>query len=152
MITLRQAKHEDCRALSGIAMAAKSHWSYPEGWLRLWEEELTVRSEHIDQYFIRLAEHTGKIVGFIALSYEETEAEIEHLWVLPQFMAQGIGRLLFQSALGFCESEGVRSITVVSDPNASGFYQRMGCEPVGYQPSRPAGRKLPVFRYVPHAT
>ena len=112
-----------------------------------------VHRHRFDRFFIRLAEHTGKIVGFVAVSQKAADAEIEHLWVLPEFMSQGIGRHLFDAALEFCASERVRSIKVVADPNASGFYQRMGCEVVGDEPSRPAGRKLPALRYtlpIPH--
>jgi hypothetical protein len=40
---------------------------------------------------------------------------------------------------------GVEELRVVSDPNAAGFYLRMGACQVGEQASVPVGRRLPVL-------
>src|SRR5207302_7733682 len=37
------------------------------------------------------------------------------------------------------------SLEIASDPNAQGFYRRMGARPVGFVPSRPRGRRLPLL-------
>jgi len=72
--------------------------------------------------------------------------EAVHLFVEPDCVGQGIGRALWQHALAIAAGLGHRTLTVVADPNAAGFYRRMGAEPAGGQASDlEPGRILPVF-------
>jgi GNAT superfamily N-acetyltransferase len=75
------------------------------------------------------------------------DAEIEHLWVLPEFIGLGVGRTLLQQALDWCASRGLASLKVVADPNAIGFYLAAGGKLIGRQPSVPVPRELPVFLF-----
>jgi ribosomal protein S18 acetylase RimI-like enzyme len=70
-------------------------------------------------------------VGFYALVGEGREIELEHLWVLPERMGAGVGRALFDHAIRRAASLGAEVLGVESDPNAEGFYRRMGATRVG---------------------
>jgi GNAT superfamily N-acetyltransferase len=89
----------------------------------------------------------GKPVGFYALVVEGREIELEHLWVLPERMGAGIGRALFNDAVGRAASLGAEALGIESDPNAEGFYRRMGATRVGGISYSIAGQKrtLPVL-------
>jgi hypothetical protein len=49
--------------------------------------------------------------------------------------------------VGVAAASGYRSLFIESDPNAAGFYEKMGGQLVGHRPvpSIP-GRKLPLYR------
>jgi GNAT superfamily N-acetyltransferase len=140
---IRRAIASDAEALTAIAHAAKSHWKYPEAWIALWRRDLTMSPEFIDRYPVHIAVENDAPVGFYALLFAGADCELEHFWVLPARMGAGIGRRLFEHAVESCRAIGVRRLWINADPNAEGFYRRMGARRVGEVPSTPAGRTLP---------
>jgi ribosomal protein S18 acetylase RimI-like enzyme len=147
MMKFRTANGNDVETLSAIAILAKAHWGYPSSWLKLWEESLTVTLEQVQNNTIFVCELQGEIVGFIGISAEANRAEIEHLWVLPEFMGRGIGRALFKHALEWCRANAIDKLKVVSEPNAQGFYQALGGKVVGEESLIPQPRVLPVLQF-----
>jgi GNAT superfamily N-acetyltransferase len=145
MATLRAARAGDAPVLSEIASTAKRHWGYPAAWIALWREQLTVTPDDIASDHYVVAEVDGRIVGFIAVSVHGSDAEIEHLWVLPTAMGAGIGTALFRRAAVWCRARGMTALRVVADPNAVGFYARLGGRILGEEPSLPQPRSLPVL-------
>jgi N-acetylglutamate synthase-like GNAT family acetyltransferase len=69
-----------------------------------------------------------KIVGCCALVLSNSLAEIEHMWMQPEHMGTGIGRALFEHAKRRAEERGAEVLELSADPNAEGFYARMGAE------------------------
>jgi hypothetical protein len=41
-IEIRRAEGPEASELTAVAFAAKRHWGYPEAWIDLWADELTV--------------------------------------------------------------------------------------------------------------
>jgi GNAT superfamily N-acetyltransferase len=74
---------------------------------------------------------------------------LEHLWVLPNAMGGGVSRALFAHALERARVLGFESMEIESDPNAEGFYERMGARRVGVNVTELEGqrRELPVLFY-----
>ena len=79
----------------------------------------------------------------LALVFAAADCELEHFWVAPTRMGEGIGRALFTHAVEHCRAIGARRLWISADPNAEGFYARMRARRVGEVPSTPAGRRLP---------
>jgi predicted N-acetyltransferase YhbS len=50
--------------------------------------------------------------------------------VLPERMGEGVGRALFEHALRTAASLGAGVVGIEADPNAEGFYRRMGARRV----------------------
>lgn len=146
-VWLRPAVAADAGRLCAIAIAAKSHWGYPAGWLEGWRDELTVTPAAMTRDRYRVADIAGRIVGFAAVSAGAGNAELEHLWVEPGAMGRGVGRRLLEDALAGCAAAGARRLRVVSDPHAAAFYRRLGGVPVGDVPSTPAPRRLPLLEF-----
>jgi GNAT superfamily N-acetyltransferase len=146
MIKFHPGQPEDADTLSRVAAAAKAYWGYPDEWLRLWADDLRVTRRQIERGYYLIAKDSETVAGFIAISIADDLAEIAHPWVLPQFMGQGIGRALFSRAVRRCWRKGIRCIKIVSDPNALGFYQTMGCEVIATQLAEPSTRALPVLQ------
>jgi GNAT superfamily N-acetyltransferase len=80
--------------LTALAHAAKRHWGYPESWIAHWKSDLTITTEFIstNEVFVALA---GKdIIGCSALVLSDSVAELEHMWIKPEYMGKGVGREL----------------------------------------------------------
>ena len=117
--------------LTRISFAAKRHWGYPEHWIQIWSPLLTITPEFIEGHETYVAWIDKKPVGFCALSLEKERASVEHLWVLPDFMGKGVGAGLFRHVFSRCKELGVQVLEIESDPNAQGFYERMGAKKMG---------------------
>jgi GNAT superfamily N-acetyltransferase len=147
-LSVRAGQPSDAQRLTTIAHAAKRYWGYAEDLIALWDAELTLTPEFIASHPVFCAVQDGEIAGFYALSCQENACELEHLWVDPQHMGAGAGTLLLEHAIHTVRSMGGSVLNIVSDPNAEGFYRRMGASRSGYVPSRVAGRLLPLMRLV----
>lgn len=144
-LRIRRARQADSAELTRIAHAAKRFWGYPEDLIRLWTVDLTVTPEFVVDHAVYCAVKRSQVVGFYALSGERTTRELEHLWVDPKHIGTGVGRALFDHLLGHLRRAGVTRLAIAADPNAEGFYRRVGARRVGTVPSRPAGRHLPLL-------
>jgi GNAT superfamily N-acetyltransferase len=142
---IRAALGEDAAALTGIAQDAKRHWGYPEHWIQHWQEDLTISSDFISNNQVYVAEREDEIIGFYALVVEDQQAELEHMWVAPKYIGTGVGKELFIHAMHIAAGENVSAVEISSDPNAEGFYERMGASRIGEVSSEIDGqtRRLP---------
>ena len=149
MHNIVRAKPEDAAPLTAIAFAAKRYWGYPESWIGSWRDVLTIRPEFIASHEAYAAILDGRPVGFYALDREEDRLSLAHLWVLPDSMGRGVGRALFLHAVQRVRELGGRELEIESDPNAEGFYQRMGAHRVGVDIKEIDGqrRELPILIY-----
>src|SRR5215217_9221756 len=147
-IMLRRALPEDATTLTQIAVDAKRHWGYPEHWIKHWESDLTISSDFIRDKNVYVAEEAGEIRGFYALSVTGEKAELEHMWVTPACIGSGIGKELFLDAMERAAALNVSDVELSADPNAAGFYERMGAVQIGETESVIDGqiRKLPRMR------
>jgi GNAT superfamily N-acetyltransferase len=146
---IHRAKSEDAATLTEIAFVAKRHWGYPEAWIQAWRDILTIQPEFIARNETYVACLDGQTVGFYALVNRNDRGSLEHLWVLPSAMGQGIGRALFSHAVERAKALGLKTIEIESDPNAEKFYQQMGARRVSVNITELDGqtRALPVLIY-----
>ena len=145
---IRQASTDNADTLTQIALDAKRHWGYPEHWIKHWESDLTITPEFIKNNHVYVAEYDGEIRGFYALCEVDDKAELEHIWVRPSFIGTGIGKELFLDAMERAARLNVSEVELSADPNAEGFYQRMGARKIGEVDSEIDGqtRKLPRMK------
>jgi ribosomal protein S18 acetylase RimI-like enzyme len=151
-VNIRKALMLEGMILTEIAHVAKRHWGYPEEWMKLWRGSLTLSAEYISRHEVFVCQFDEKIVGFYALIQSETFWELDHLWILPEFMSRGFGRRLFYHAVGQLNllAPGA-ALQIESDPNAELFYLRMGAERVGEITTDWQGvkRTTPSLRFTP---
>jgi GNAT superfamily N-acetyltransferase len=144
-----RARPEQADLLTEIAFAAKRHWGYPEHWIQSWRDILTMPPEFIAGNVTYSAIEDGRPVGFYLLTTEADGLHLDHLWILPRAMGRGIGRALFEHAVAQAKGLGLPAIKIEADPNAEGFYQRMGAKRVGVNVAAIEGkrRELPLLVY-----
>jgi ribosomal protein S18 acetylase RimI-like enzyme len=151
MAVIRNAVPEDAPALTRIAHSAKQHWGYPEHWIKHWESDLTISEDFIRNNQVYVAERDDQICGFYALSVHGSQAELEHMWVAPAHIGTGIGKELFLDAMDRSTAMNIRQVDITADPNAAGFYERMGATRTGDVVSEMDGqpRILPRMKIEP---
>lgn len=149
-VTLRRATPADCAQLTAIALRSKAHWGYDDAFMAACIDELTVTPDTLGAGETWLAEtKDGVIVGFADVRPEDDIAEVYAAFVDPPFMGQGIGAVLWEKIEEAARRFGAAHIGVDSDPNAEGYYARMGCVVTGSAPSGSiAGRMLPRLEKV----
>ena len=137
---VRLAKPEEAGALTDLAHESKRHWGYPENWISHWKEALTITPEYIAANQVFVAEDDDRIIGFYALVVSGDRAELDHMWVSPDHLGTGVGKALFVHAMRAAKGQSLSEVEILSDPNAEGFYQKMGAYRTGESVSEVDGQ------------
>jgi GNAT superfamily N-acetyltransferase len=147
---IRPALPSEAEHLTELSLAGKRHWGYPEAWVETWREYLTVTLDYLATHTVACAEdETDAVVGFYALKHDGDRFELDTLILTPSFIGRGLGRQLFEHAAQTARALGAFEMLIEADPNAEGFYLRMGAIRYGANVSRLTGaeRVLPLLRY-----
>ncbi|MFE9723536.1 GNAT family N-acetyltransferase [Streptomyces sp. NPDC005794] len=144
---LRPGRPEEAAALTEMALRSKAHWGYDEAFLAACRDELTVRPDEMGDGRAAVAEQDGRVLGFTALSGEPPEGALAMMFVEPEVIGRGVGRLLFGHTMTQARRLGFEALTIDADPNAEPFYTAMGAARIGATPSGSIpGRELPLLR------
>ena len=139
-VTIRPALAEEALKLTRIAHESKRHWGYPDNWISHWKDALTITSEYIEANQVFVAEDDEHVIGFYALVVSDNRAELDHMWVSPDHLGSGIGKALFVHAMRSAKGQNLSEVEILSDPNAEGFYQKMGAYRAGESVSEVDGQ------------
>lgn len=144
---IRRGRPDEADALTGLATRAKAHWGYEAEFMELVGEAMSLTAADIEAHEVWVLEDaSGRVVGFHRVIPGEL-AEIEDMWVEPDAMGAGHGRRLFEHAIATANTGGATAVELDADPNAQGFYERMGMRRIGETPSNIIpGRALPRMR------
>ena len=130
-IQIRRAMPEEAAVLTEIAHAAKRHWGYPENWIEHWQGDLTITRDFISNHEVYVAVTDKEIAGCCALVVKDSQAELEHMWIRPQYMGAGYGEALFVHVMQRAATLSAPAVELSADPNAEGFYKHMGATRIG---------------------
>jgi len=87
-------------------------------------------------------------IGLVRVVPDGESAELGLMFVDPLAIGGGVGRALFEAAVGLARQFGARRLTILADINAAPFYERMGARFVRNMPSDAIpGRMLPSYEY-----
>ncbi len=147
---LRAPRADEAVELSAVGVRSKAFWGYDAEFMAACHDELTVSAADLadPQQIWRLAEVNGRIAGYFGvIPYEEDgSCEIEALFVEPDDIGSGLGRILFDALVELATSSGYRRLVIQSDPYALGFYEAMGAVKIGELASDSIpGRRLPLL-------
>lgn len=145
-----RATPEQSEALTTIAIAAKRHWNYPESWIQTWLPSLTVTAEYIQSNETWVAIEGELYVAYYSLKQDDEFLWLDNLWVLPEFIGQGIGKQLFHHAVERSRATGANVLKIEADPNAQDFYEKMGAQKIGEHHTEVEGqpRVLPIMEII----
>ena len=127
-VRIRAADPGEGERLREIAVAAKSHWGYDVAWVRRWAAEGDFSPAALRARDVWVAEANGRTVGWAALirGGEPDTATLDDLWVEPEWIGKGLGSLLFRRAVERARELGAKRLEWEAEPNAVGFYERLG--------------------------
>lgn len=155
---IRPADIDDHDALTRISFRSKRYWGYPEHYFKTWEKELTITPGYIKVHRVFVLEHKGDPIGYYSIVTLETDIDLsgiilpkgvwlDHMFILPEFIGKGFGRELFRHMAETCRALKIDVLNILADPNAGGFYERMGCTYVKEYPSTIENRTTPFFKW-----
>jgi GNAT superfamily N-acetyltransferase len=147
MIIIRRVTPNEATVLTHIALSAKRHWGYPGRWMEIWTPQLTFTPEYFEEDESWAAVDDEMPIGFYTLQERNGNAWLENLWVLPERIGKGVGKRLFLHAMSRSLDLGFKILQLEADPNAAGFYEKMGMHKIGERHSEIEGqpRKLPIM-------
>lgn len=129
---IRRARPAEGEILSRVAWASKRHWGYADAWMARWRAALRITPGYLNANPVFVAARGRRVVAFYALLDKEPHWELDHLWVHPRFIGNGIGRALFVHAATYVRRRAAgATLRIESEPKAEGFYTRMGARRVG---------------------
>ena len=145
-VLIAPAREQDLCQASELCLRSKAHWGYDEAFIDACREELTLTPLDLANGQVALARVDAEMVGVAHLRIEDERAHLDKLFIDPSMIGRGIGNQMFdwvreQSALA-----GAQEIHVTSDPQAVGFYEKLGFNRIGQEPSGSIpGRVLPIM-------
>ncbi|MBV8298256.1 MAG: GNAT family N-acetyltransferase [Candidatus Eremiobacteraeota bacterium] len=146
--TIRRAEQRDRAELARLCFASKAYWGYDAAFMESVRDQLTPSESYVAEGRIFLAEApNGTMLGFYGFVYEDEQLWLYDMFIAPEVIRTGIGRMLWNHAVDFARTTGERAFSIESDPNAEEFYLKMGARRDGERIAAGSGRILPVLKY-----
>jgi GNAT superfamily N-acetyltransferase len=144
-IEIRRARPDEGRRLKEIAVAAKSFWGYEPESVARWADQGDFSARRLTELNAFVAEAEGRAVGWCSVLPMGGSWWLEDLWVEPAWIGKGVGARLFRHAAAHARSLGGGRLEWEAEPNAVGFYERMGSRYVRDSEPSAWGRIIPVM-------
>ena len=144
MIRLRTPRCDEAAILTELCIRSKAVWGYDEEFMHACRGELTLTASIMQSSSVKVAEIDGHLVGVTQVTVKGELAELNKLFVEPPCLRSGAGKALFEWAKTVARDAGAATMVIEADPDAAGFYRRMGAVEKGTAPSGSIpGRLLP---------
>lgn len=144
-VLIRRARPEEGERLRAIAIASKGHWGYDIDRVREWAAHGDFSPEGLRSKDVFVAEVKDRAVGWTQLIPRGELCWLDDLWVEPEWIGRGIGSRLFRHAAERARQLGAVAMEWEAEPNALGFYERMGGRHVRDSEPNEWGRVLEVM-------
>jgi GNAT superfamily N-acetyltransferase len=149
LMQVRSAKPGESRSLTALCVRSKAHWGYDSAFMKLSAAALKVNEDDIAAGHVLVAvDDADHMIGMACVLSDGDAADLDALFIDPPAIGSGAGRALFEAAIVLARRQGARRMTILADPNAAAFYERMGARYLRNAPSDAIpGRTLPFYEY-----
>jgi GNAT superfamily N-acetyltransferase len=144
-VVIRAGRGDEGTILKEIAFRSKAHWGYDAARLREWIEGGDFSAAALARLVLLVAEAEGRVIAWASVEPRGEIAWLADLWVEPEWIGQGVGARLFRQAADEARGRGAAAMEWEAEPNALGFYEKMGARPARKSRSD-WGRTLSVMR------
>ncbi|OLT10153.1 hypothetical protein BJF78_29290 [Pseudonocardia sp. CNS-139] len=144
-MVVRPARPDEAAALAALAVRSKAHWGYPPDFVRRFAATMGLTADVVATNDVQVGERDGVVRGFYTLLHRGDVVVLDDLWLEPDEIGHGSGRLLFEHAAARARAAGATVMEWEAEPYAVGFYTRMGGTTVRHTEST-LGRRLPVMQ------
>jgi len=132
---IRFAEPEERLALEGLQRRSSLVWEEYREALLAHPDAIEIPEELVQR--VRVVSIAGKVVGFhLVLTPHDGACEVDGLFVEPDQMRTGVGRLLVRDASERALEEGATALEVTANPRALAFYEKVGFVAVGQVETR----------------
>ena len=130
---IRYAELDEISALESLKRRSRLVWEADRGGPALGTDAVELRAEAIRERRVRVAaDHEERPVGLsIVRANRGRVFRLEGLFVDPDSVRQGVGRLLVADVMERAERRRASWVEVIADPRAQGFYRRLGFRRAG---------------------
>lgn len=143
---IEKAISNDNKILTQITKKSKAYWGYSNEQIEIWSQFLTVSKEYIETKSVFKLVDTNVIIGYYSFFYEsENTIKLDNLFVLPEFIGKGFGKLLLDDFLIRIKNDYVEKVILNSEPNAEEFYSKFGFVKIGQIETSIKDRYLPIM-------
>jgi GNAT superfamily N-acetyltransferase len=125
-VRIRPLLFDEGERLREIAIAAKSYWGYDLDRVREWAAMGDFTEAGLRRKDFYVAAVADGAVGWAAAIGQGDVWWLDDLWIEPAWMGKGIGSRLFRHAAERGRRVGAVRMEWEAEPNALGFYERMG--------------------------
>jgi GNAT superfamily N-acetyltransferase len=126
-MTIEKAISSDHQILTEITKKSKAYWGYSDEQIKNWSQFLTVTPTYIDTNLVYKLTIEDKLAGYYSFLYQdEKTVKLDNLFVLPEYIGKGLGRILMNHFLLEIDKTIVDKIILNSEPNAELFYSKLG--------------------------
>jgi N-acetylglutamate synthase-like GNAT family acetyltransferase len=134
--------------LTELCFRSKALWGYDNEFMQACRDELTLTASMMQSSScFKVAEIDGHVIGVAQVTVKGEPAKLDKVFVEPTRLRSGAGKALFEWAANVARRAGALTMVVEADPNAAGFYRRMGAIDDGTAPSGSIpGRLVPKLR------
>jgi GNAT superfamily N-acetyltransferase len=144
MFRLRTPRCSEAAILTELCIRSKAVWGYDEEFMLACRSELTLTASIMQLSSLKVAEVDGHLIGVAQVTVQGELAELNKLFVEPTHLRSGAGKALFEWATSVARDAGAAIMVIDADPDAAGFYRRMGAVDKGTAASGSIpGRLLP---------
>jgi len=154
---IRQAEYQDAEVLTKLSFDSKGYWGDPHSYFVIWSDELTISPGYIKNNDVQVYTIGDQIAAYYSIVKLDSDLDIsgvllkrgywlEHMFVAPQNIGSGIGTKLIDHLKERCLQREIPELGILADPNAKGFYLKMGCSYLKEYPSTIKDRTTPYLR------
>lgn len=143
---IKLAELIDIPEMNILIEKAKRHWGYSDELMTIWLPDLLISSEdYTNRLFWKMSVNEEMLGVFSVSIIDDNYCELEDFWLHPLAIGKGLGGEMFQFVIRYLKKIKSKVLIINADPNAEGFYLRMGAERIKLVESKPKGRMLPLM-------
>lgn len=146
MTKITKSTIEDSEVLTEITKKSKAYWGYSDEQIENWSELLTITKNYIEtNHVYKLLDNDLTVAYYSYIYLNKKEVKLDNLFVLPNYIGTGLGKLLMNNFLDRIKDTEVEKIILDSEPNAEKFYEYFGFKKVGQIKTSIKDRYLPIM-------
>jgi len=148
MHAIVKASPKDADLLADLEVRSESYWGYSSEFMEKFKRIYLITEEFIADHPTYMLKDNETIIGFYGILQGDREDSLEYLFIEPEYIGKGYGRILWNHALEECRKLGITAFTIITSPDARGFYFRLGAAVFNEVDSLIAdGKKTPKLIY-----
>jgi GNAT superfamily N-acetyltransferase len=136
-MTIRDAVPSEKGELEALQLRASLTNAGDRAALLAHPDAIEIPLEELTAGDVFVLEFHDRIAGFAAVQPRaDHEMDLDALFVEPELMRHGVGRLLVEHCAQIARSRGFRALYVIGNPHAEAFYRSCAFEPLGSAETR----------------